>query len=141
MSIKAQILNVKDLELLLIFNNEKIDTYLSNKGFLFESIKELDDCGQIEYKYNIPMLQREYFSKFNYFNGKKLITYCIFDVKAYSSIKQQITNSGFVFIEQYNYQGKLVLKYKKGDIYLSIWSGKDEADIYNIYEINLSNKE
>ena len=138
---KAQVLKIKDLVLMLPYNNEKIDTYLSNKGFEFESIKNSDDLDQLTYLYKLSEWRREYFSKYDYFDGKKMISYCIFDQNAYSKIKQDIKVNGFIFIKQYNYQGKLVLEYKKGKTYLSVWSGKADGETFNAYEINVSNRE
>jgi hypothetical protein len=137
----AQVLSISDITPMLFYNNDQIDTYLSNKGFEFEGLNNLDDCDKLNYYFKLSEWQREFITKYNYKNGRLMLTYSIFDVKAYSKLKQEIKLNGFEFISQESYEGKLILHYKKGKIYLSIWSGKAEGESYTAYEFNLSNQE
>ncbi len=139
----AQALKIVDLEKIFMQSYDKVDTQLSLKGFQFEGLEDKDDCEILKYVLNKNGQQPEYLYKYKYDNGGVLLTYSIFDAKAYSVIKQSLTANGFTYVDQDSYNGTFILKYKKGKVYLSLYSGVVEPENgvpYNAYEINFMNE-
>ena len=139
----AQALKLTDLEKLFSYSYDKIDTHLTLKGFEFDGVDNRENCEVIQYTLKIDDFHREYFFKYKYEDGGVMLSYNIFDAKAYSIIKQSLTSNGFVFEDQETYKGNLILNYKKSKVYLSLLSGvvePDQGESYTSYEISLANE-
>ena len=140
----AQALKIVDLEKMFKQSNENMDTFLAGKGFEFDETERKDDCEDLNYLLNISESEVEYLSKYSCTDGSILLSYNIFNTKAYSAIKQSLSANGFVFLEQETSDGRLIFHYKKAKLYLSLWSinvQRENGDSYIAYEINLKNEE
>jgi hypothetical protein len=141
----AQKLTLSDLEKIYQLSDDEIDTYLSLKGFEFNKVAQKDNSNSVGYVYKSTIDSGwQYITKHTWTDGETLLTYTIFDLQSYTSIKQTLSKIGYVYSGKEINDGKLILKYKKGNLFLRCWLGnakKSTGESYNLYELNISTQD
>jgi len=133
----AQKLLINDLVKIYYLNDDELDTYLSLKGFEFSKREQKEDANVDHYVCRLSTYEREYLIRRVRLDSEQLLTYNVFDQKSYIAFKQSALKFGFVYLSSENYKGKLLLKYKKGKLFLFIFSGVEDGQTYTTHEFSI----
>lgn len=140
----AQQLSLSNMVNLLESNWDSYDSFVISKGYTYNKSDEKEFSVSRTYSFSTNKYNRNYatnwIEKTNYSNGTILVSWTTYNILNYSAIKLQAKQQGFKFIGDNIKDGVSSLRYKKGNIELSLFSQEittNEGISANGYEISV----
>lgn len=145
----SQSFSVKELENMSKYNWDTFDTFISNKGYIFNKNSSNDTFKSKVYAYaknNISTYASSWIGLYKYVpeyeEVSSAVTWQTLNQKEYLIFKNQLKISGYIYIQEKVENEYTVLTYKKGKKQIVIYLGRSKDYGNNditTYEINLEN--
>ncbi len=138
----TQSLSFFDLKYLLTHNVDDADTYITKKGYKFDSVEKFEFCDEMGWSYNRNTQNNKAISfvyKHCFDANKGFIYYQPEDRKDYDQIRDYCKSIGFNFTKtEITPHNSLNIMYENNEYKIEFGSGINEGR--NVYKINLQFK-
>lgn len=117
----SQQISISELINLSNYNDDDFDTLITSKNYTFKEIDKADNnAKKYSYETNDEYYKGSYRIKKVQHDGIVTISWSTYEKEDYLSIKAQIKNNGFVFVNSTLGESLSFFDYKKGKYHLSI---------------------
>lgn len=129
--------SLSELMEIVYYNSTDFDKHVRLKGYDFYEENTSDFATAKSYTFLTNAVNISYISKFNYLKtGKYMVSYQSKNEEYYSSIKTDINNIGFIYVDSEENTTSIFTNYKKDSYELSITQSKNALN--KSYEISIT---
>lgn len=126
----TQSFTLNELLRLSKYNEDNFDTYVTNKGYIFDLVDDDEYSSSKGYTflvngyktYFVTSLSDKSMTRYNW------ISFQTPSIKTYLTLKNDLKANGYKIYDQGPYKGNYFLKYKKGNSYVSLWSTSSTSE-------------
>ncbi len=120
----SQSFSLNELIKISKYNEDNFDTYVTNKGYVFDEISDEEFTSSNDYTFLVNGYKKYFISQVvdKTMTFKNWITFQTPNIKNYLSIKNELKTLGYEVVGSNSFKGNYYLEYKKASKIVKLWS-------------------